>query len=61
MFITKKRHGRIVADLKADIKAAHDWMEEMRKQRDAAQTLGHVLGKLADKMNRRDAKLTRYV
>jgi hypothetical protein len=56
MFITKKRHHRIVADLKADLKAAHDWMEEMRKQRDAAQNLKAVLVKLADMINRRDAK-----
>ena len=49
MFITKKRHDRIVADLKASLKNSEDWMEEMRKQRDAAQNLQGVLGKLADK------------
>ena len=59
MFITKKRHNRIVASLNADLKTAHEWMEEMRKQRDAAQKLGGILEKLADKaqkLNRRDAK-----
>ena len=51
MFITKKHHDRIVADLKASLKNSEDWAEEMRKQRDAAQTLGRVLDKLADKIN----------
>ena len=49
MFITKKHHDRIVADLKASLKNSEDWVDEMRKQRDAAQNLQAVLGKLADK------------
>jgi len=49
MFITKKRHAKIVADLTAELKNANDWLFEMRKQRDAAQNLQTVLGKLADK------------
>ena len=51
MFITKKKHAAIVASLNADLKTAHEWMEEMRKQRDAAQKLQGVLDKLADKVN----------
>jgi len=60
MFITKKKHKAIVADLEAEIKNAvadftaeiknaNDRLEEMRKQRDAAQKLAGVLDKLADK------------
>jgi len=49
MFITKKRHDRIVADLKASLKNSEDWVQESRKQRDAAQNLQGVLDKLADK------------
>ena len=49
MFITKKRHDRIVAELRASLKNSEDLVEEMRKQRDAAQELQGVLEKLADK------------
>jgi len=51
MFISKKRHDRIVASFKASLKNSEDWVEEMRKQRDAAQKLQGVLDKLADKAN----------
>jgi len=51
MFITKKCHAKIVADLTAELKNTNDWLEEMRKQRDAAQKLAGVLDKLADKVN----------
>jgi len=51
MFITKKRHDRIVADLNASLKNSENWVEEARKQRDAAQKLAGVLDKLADKVN----------
>jgi hypothetical protein len=54
MFITKKRHDRIVADLKASLKNSEDWVEEMRKQRDAAQNLKVVLVTLADKAQKFD-------
>ena len=49
MFITKKRHAKIVADLTADLKNAHDWTQEMKKQRDAAQNLQVLLERLTDK------------
>ena len=49
MFITKKRHDRIVAELRASLKNSEDLVEEMRKQRDAAQELQGVLEKLADR------------
>jgi len=49
MFITKKLHNKIVADLKAELKNANERLEETRKQRDAAQKLAGVLDKLADK------------
>ena len=49
MFITKKRHAKIVADLMAELKNANDWIEELNRQRDAAQKLAGVLDKLADK------------
>ena len=49
MFITKKRHAKIVADLTADLKNAQDWTQEMKKQRDAAQNLQVILERLADK------------
>jgi hypothetical protein len=54
MFITKKHHDRIVADLKTSLKNSEDWVEEMRKQRDAAQKLAGVLEKLADKAQKFD-------